>query len=249
MKSVAIVFTIAFIGMLNPAPARSEGTDDLVLVAGATGRTGRVVVEELLAQGFKVRAFVRDIERARTVLPKNIEYSQGDVRQRATIDPALNGVTAIICTIGASLGDPDNTPELVDYGGVRALADAAADAGLEHFVLVSSGGATQRDHVLNQRFNNVLIWKFKGEEVVRNSGVPYTIVRPGGLTDEPGGGKSLVLLQGDKRLGTISRKDVARVLVASLRIGDARGKTFELFNGDQAPSGDLKNVFTSLAAD
>ena len=71
----------------------------------------------------------------------------------------------------------------------------AAAADLNQFVLVSSGGVTHEDHVLNKMFNNVLIWKFKGEEAVRNSGVPYTIFRPGGLVDKPSEISTVTLLQ------------------------------------------------------
>lgn len=226
-----------------------DETGDLILVAGATGRTGRAVVEELLAEGYRVRALVRNVDRARTVLPHNIEFSLGDVRRRESIDPALIGVSALISTIGASFGDPDNSPEFVDYGGVKTLVEAAADARLNYFVLVSSGGVTHEDHVLNQRFNNVLIWKFRGEEVLRNSGIPYTIVRPGGLTDELGGDHSLLFLQGDNHQGTIPRRDVARVLVAALGNSTAVGKTFELFSGVDSPSADLHDQFADLVAD
>jgi len=226
------------------SPRVSAG--ELVLVAGATGRTGQEVVGELLNQGYRVRAFVRNADAARVKLGADIDYAEGDVRERATIDAALDGVTAIISAIGAGRGDPSNGPEFVDYGGVRNLAEAAADAALRQFVLVSSGGVTHEDHILNQKFDNILIWKFKGEEVLRNCGVPYTIVRPGGLTDEPGREKELLFLQGDNHQGRISRADVARVLVAALGLAEARGKTFELFSGEGAPSMDLRGQFAAV---
>lgn len=237
---------ICFIALVLAAPALA---DDLVLVAGATGRTGQKVVSELLAKDYRVRAFVRDIDRAKEKLGSEIEYAEGDVRQRDTIDDALEGVTALISSIGASLDDPGNGPEFVDYGGVRNLVEAAADANLRHFVLVSSGGVTHEDHALNKRFNNVLIWKFKGEEAVRDSGVSYTIVRPGGLTDEPGGEKSLEFVQGDDRQGRVPRADVARVLVAALSLPEARNKTFELFGGEGPPSTELQSQFAAVEED
>ena len=93
---------------------------------------------------------------------RQIDYAQGDVRQRETIDAALDDVDAIIIAIGAGRGDPTNGPEFVDYGGVKNLAEAGAAAGVDQIVLVSSAGVTDEDHVLNRMFDNVLIWKAKG---------------------------------------------------------------------------------------
>ncbi|MDH5255397.1 MAG: NAD(P)H-binding protein, partial [Gammaproteobacteria bacterium] len=154
---------------------------DLVLVAGATGGTGQQVVRELNAAGYRVRALVRDPAGARNVLGDGVEYATGDVRQRPTIDAALQGVRYAISAVGAGRKDPANGPEFVDFQGVRNLAEAAAAARLDELVVVSSAGVTREDHPLNRMFDNVLIWKGRGEEAVRASGVPYTIIRPGGL--------------------------------------------------------------------
>ncbi len=217
---------------------------DRVLVAGATGGTGREVVKYLLENGYRVRAFVRDIEKARASLGADIEYAVGDVRERSTIDGALDDVDALISAIGAGRGDPRNTPEFVDFGGVKNMAEAAAAAGLRQFVLVSSVGVTHEDHVLNKMFNNVLKWKFKGEEALRASGVPYTIIRPAGLINDPGGRKSVVFSQGDDASGAIPRADLARVCVA-----DTLNKTFEITGGRSAPAENLAELFAILADD
>ena len=244
-----MIALMSSIALFTDLAARSDDPPDLVVVAGATGRTGQKAVDALLADGYRVRAFVRNIDRARAVLPASIEFSEGDIRQRSTIDNALVGATALISTIGAGFDDPLNSPEIVDYLGVRSLAEAANSAGIKNFVLVSSGGVTHEDHILNQRFNNVLMWKFKGEEAVRNSGVPYTIVRPGGLTDEPGGKNTIIFLQGDNHQGSIPRSEVARVLVAALRFPEATGKTFEIFAVEGSPSVSFQEQFDKLAAD
>jgi uncharacterized protein YbjT (DUF2867 family) len=251
-----------FIGVILIAITYSSGAEeatgetppeapagDLILVAGATGGTGTHVVRQLLEQGYRVRAFVRDIDEARKKLEGDIEFAAGDVRERATIDAALDGVSAIISAIGAGRGDPANGPEFVDYGGTRNLVEAAADAGLNQFVMVSSGGVTHEDHILNKMFNNVLIWKFKGEEIVRGSGVAYTIIRPGGLINAEGGEKALDFQQGDEVSGTIPRADVASVCIAALKIPEAQNKTFELVTMDGDRADDLQEKFAGLAAD
>jgi len=236
---------------LLPESPPEQQPGELVLVAGATGGTGREVVRELLAKGYRVRAFVRDEQEARASLGDEVEYAVGDVRERTTIDVALNGVDALISVIGAGRGDPGNTPEFVDYGGVRNMVEASA--GLRQFVLVSAAGVTQEDHVLNKMFNNVLKWKFKGEEALRASGVPYTIIRPGGLDDSPGGQKSIVFVQGDEKSSVIPRADLARICVAALGSAAAVNKTFEVTIGKSQIGirGDdnFDTAFSELAAD
>jgi uncharacterized protein YbjT (DUF2867 family) len=219
----------------------------LVLVAGATGGTGNEVVRELLANGYRVRAFVRDEDKARASFGDDIEYAVGDVRESATIIAALDGVDALISAVGAGRGEPGNGPEFVDYGGVRNMAEAAT--GLQQFVLVSSIGVTHEDHALNKMFNNVLMWKFRGEEALRASGVPYTIVRPGGLLNEPGGQQAIIFSQGDDGTGTIPRADLARVCVAALGSVAALNKTFEVTTGRLLSNDSLDAGFSALIAD
>lgn len=223
---------------------------DLVLVAGATGGTGQQIVRELNAAGYRVRALVRNPASARGILGDGVEYATGDVRQRPTIDAALQGVRYAISAIGATRKDPANGPEFVDFQGVRNLADASAAAKVDQLVVVSSAGVTRLDHPLNRMFDNVLIWKGKGEDAVRASGVPYTIVRPGGLTDKPGGESGVRMEQGDKGTGFIPRGDVARVCVAALKSPAARNRTFELYSApSSSPAMDWDAVFSKLSPD
>ncbi len=235
---------------LSTSKSKADAKKGLVLVVGATGRTGRLVVSTLLENGFHVRAFVRDVERANKLLGSKVEYVKGDVREIESIRAALKGVTKMISAIGASLGgDSKNGPEFVDYGGVKNLSDAASAAKLDHFVLISSMGVTHEDHYLNKAFNNVLKWKIKGEQVLRKSGVAYTIVRPGGLTDGEGGQHEVVFKQGDKGSGLITRMDVSRVCVAALEIPAARNKTFEVVNGNNPSAKDWQTLFAGLMPD
>ncbi|MEQ1801213.1 MAG: SDR family oxidoreductase [Gammaproteobacteria bacterium] len=223
---------------------------DLVLVAGATGGTGQQVVRELAASGYRVRALVRDAAGARAVLGDSVEYATGDVRDRPTIDAAMRGARYAISAIGSTRQDPANGPEFVDFQGIRNLAEAAAAAKLDQLVVVSSAGVTQEDHPLNRMFGNVLIWKGRGEDAVRASGVPYTIVRPGGLTNKAGGESGVRLEQGDRGTGFIPRADVARVCVAALKSPAARNRTFELYSAPSAgPDTDWDAAFGKLAAD
>ena len=229
-----------------PAPDRKP----LVLVAGATGKTGSKVVAELQARGFPVRAFVRDAAKAAERLGPDVEAVVGDLKDMASIVAALAGVGAVINAAGSGVpAPPDNTPEKVDFEGARNLAEAAMDAGVDQYVLISSQGVTHDDHPLNKMFNNVLIWKRKGEEALAASGVTYTIVRPGGLSDGPGGVQAIDFRQGDNSAqgDAISRADVARVCVAALEHEDARNKVFEIQAKDGEPQTDFAAEFAALA--
>lgn len=205
----------------------------VVLVAGGTGATGSAVVQQLQADGrYQIRVLARDPAKAAARFGDGVEIAAGDVKDTAAVAKAVAGATYVVSAIGAGVAaGADNTPETIDYGGNVKLIDAARAAGVRQFVLVSSMGATHPDHPLNQRFNNILQWKLKGENHLRASGLGYTIVRPGGLRNEPGGEKPLTFAQGDV-LGPnqfVPRADVARVAVAALALPAAQRKTFELY--------------------
>ncbi|MYK37153.1 MAG: SDR family oxidoreductase [Gammaproteobacteria bacterium] len=231
--------------------APQEESKPLVLVAGATGGTGSLVVAELVKQGYPVRAFVRDTAKAAERLGADVEAVVGDLKDPASIAAALDGVGAVINAAGASAGGgPGNTAENVDFEGARNLAEAALAAGAGQYVLVSSRGVTDDDHYLNRMFNNILIWKRRGEEAVAASGIPYTIVRPGGLSDDPGGNQTIIFEQGDTRSEGIwiTRADVARVCVAALAQDAALNKVFEIHAEDGEPQADFAAEFASLSA-
>jgi len=236
---------------VDPNATSTVQAEPPVLVFGATGGTGRRVVAQLLGQGRSVRAFVRDEASAREKLGDGVEYVTGDVRQPATVRPALVGVKWVISAIGSSgrARDPSNSPEAVDFGGVKTIADEAAAAGVEHMVLVSSMGASVEDHPLNEMFDNVLRWKFKGEEALRNSGVPYTIIRPGGLTEEPGGKSEIRIFAEDAGEGRIPRADVASVCVAALSNPIAMNKTLSVLSGEGEAGNDLNAAIAAIPAD
>ncbi len=237
--------------ILAGCTAGPGGQPKKVLVAGATGQTGQLVVSELLASGYEVRALVRDSSKARKVLGDKVELVQGNVKDPATLATAFAGTDAVISAIGARGAKGPDRPEAIDYEGVKNLVDAAAAARLQQFVLVSSRSVTQPDNPLNKLFGNVLIWKLKGEDALRASGVPYTVVRPGGLTNGPGGDKELVFEQGDtvRAQTTITRADLARICVQALKHAEARNRTFEVSARAGTPVTDWHAKFASLRPD
>jgi uncharacterized protein YbjT (DUF2867 family) len=225
-------------------------TQATVLVAGASGRTGREAFLQAARAGFHTIGMARDVAAAGAA-PPGAQWIAGDVRDPASIQKALAGATYVICAIGATERSGENSPKYVDYGGVKNLADAAKAAGVRQFVLLSSagveGGMGLTGWFLNTAFGDVLKWKLKGEQYLKGSGVPYTIVRPGGLTDEAGGAAGIRITQGDRLGGgSIARADVAMVLVASLGNADVINKTFEIAADPKRPSDAWRRELAAL---
>jgi uncharacterized protein YbjT (DUF2867 family) len=246
---VRIAFGAAVLSMAT-ACAGMDKAPRSVLVAGATGLTGQQVVQHLKKDGYRVVALARDPDKARAQLGADIEIRKGDVKDPATLVPAMSGVDAVISSIGARGKDGPDRPEMVDYQGVVNLVDAAKKADVGQFVMVSSRGVTQTDHPLNKMFGNVLTWKLKGEDYLRASGLPYTIVRPGGLLNEPAGKGEVIFEQGDRRFGgstlSIAREDVAIVCVQALKYPEAKFRTFEIHRAQGTPVTDWQAKFASL---
>ena len=237
-RAAAAALTLVLVACASAPDSKvvSNGKASVVLVAGATGGTGQEVVEQALAKGYIVRALVRDDAKARMLFGDRVQYVVGDVREPRSLKRAVKGADQVISALGANVQrDPENSPERVDYAGVKALAEAAKAAGVSQFILVSSMGVTHPDHQLNAMLDNILSWKLKGEDAVRATGINYTIVRPGELTNEPGGRRGVRIMQGDPigGEGSVSRTDVAAILVSAIGREDLYGKTFEVV-GDHA---------------
>jgi uncharacterized protein YbjT (DUF2867 family) len=211
---------------------RYANTDEIILVAGATGRTGSHVVKQLKAFGYKnILGMTRDKEKAISDGGSDIDWIEADVRDPDSMQKAFKGVDRIISAIGSGR-EPGNGTEAVEYLGLKSLVDAAIANDVKVLVITSSAGVTDEDNELNKFADNILIWKFKGEEYLRKSGLTYSIVRPGGLKPEiPGGQYGVYLSQGDdSRAGQISIEDVASVLIEAANNPEAHGKTYETFN-------------------
>jgi uncharacterized protein YbjT (DUF2867 family) len=225
---------IIILGLAMVAIASSQVSADdkgLVVVAGATGRTGRLVVKNLIAEGYEVRAMVRSLEKGKQVFGEEIAMVQADVTKPSTLPPLLAGADFVISAIGVS-GKGEARPEDVDYGGSVALIDASKSAKIKKFIMVTSGGVTWWTHPINWFSGGVLKWKRKAELYLRASGLTHVIVRPnGGLTDKPGNLKKIIFTQNDGFPSSISREDVAIVCVKALEHKEANNKTFEVRNG------------------
>jgi uncharacterized protein YbjT (DUF2867 family) len=222
-----------------------------VLVVGATGSIGRLVVEEAVRQGYVVRALVRTPSKARK-FPAQVEVISGDVTHPETLTAAVDGVDAIVFTLGSD-GAGKVGAETVDCGGVRNVL-AALGSRTARIALMTSIGVTNRNGSYN-RSTESHDWKRRAERLVRASGRPYTIVRPGWFDYNKADEHQLVFLQGDTRQagdssdGVIARSQIAEVLVQSLSSDRALHKTFELVATKGSAQKDLDALFAALAPD
>jgi len=222
-----------------------------VLVVGATGSIGSLVVQEAIRQGHAVRALVRSQAKARQ-LPREAEAVIGDVTRPETLEGAVDGVDAIVFTHGSD-GSGKAGAENVDYGAVRNILNALGSRSAR-IALMTSIGVTNRTGHYN-RTTEAHDWKRRAERLVRASGLPYTIVRPGWFDYNGADEHRLVFMQGDTRQagdssdGAIARRQIAEVLVHSLSSDHALRKTFELVaTKGPAPAG-FDALFASLDPD
>lgn len=246
-----------------------------VLVTGATGRTGAIALKKLRARAdhFEGIGFARSPQKVQEHFGSTDGFFFGDVRDRASLDRALAGCHALILLTSSTpqpkgppqagqrpeFGFPDGEmPENIDYEGQVNQIDAAKAAGVSHVVLVSSMGGTQPDHPLNRLGNgNVLVWKRKAEQYLLDSGLTYTIIHPGGLLDQPGGERELLVGKDDHLLSetpngvppALPRADVAEVAVQALLWPEAANKGFDLISKPaDDPTGAVTRDFAALFA-
>ncbi|MEO1792135.1 MAG: SDR family oxidoreductase, partial [Cyanobacteria bacterium J06629_19] len=131
------------------------------------------------------------------------------------------------------------------YEGNKNLVDAAKAAGVEHFVMVSSLCVSKIFHPLNL-FWGILYWKKQAEDYLKQSGVPYTIVRPGGLKNEEDT-QPIVMSSADTLFeGNIPRQKVAKVCVEALSEPTAKNKVVEIITSETAVARPFETLFASV---
>jgi uncharacterized protein YbjT (DUF2867 family) len=201
-----------------------------VAIAGGHGKIGRRLTRLLARQGDEVLSLIRNPDHAGDVSadggqPAIVDLENDDGEKVAG---AVGDSDAVVFAAGAGPGSGPARKETMDYGGAVKLIDAAKQRGVGHYVMVSSMGADP--NASNGQMAPYFRAKGKAEEALRQSGLPYTIIRPGGLTEDPGTGHVRVAPHVDR--GTIPRDDVALTLFELLkRVAEPEGITFELVEG------------------
>ncbi|MBW4418880.1 MAG: NAD(P)H-binding protein [Myxacorys californica WJT36-NPBG1] len=214
-------------------------------VAGATGETGRRIVQQLVARDIPVRALVRDADSARAILPSQVELVRGDVL-KSDLKAAIADATVVFCATGARPSFDPTGPYKVDYEGTKHLVDAAKANGVQQFVFVSSLCTSRFFHPLNL-FWLILVWKKQAEEYIQRSGLTYTIVRPGGLKNEDNDNAIVMSSADTLSEGSIPRTKVAQVCVESVFEPKSQNKIVEIVATPDAPQQPFETLFAGVA--
>ena len=203
-----------------------------------------MILERLLAQrGDSVAGLIRNPAQSADLEAAGAEAVVVDLEHAGVEDVAvhLRGADAVVFAAGAGPGSGAARKETVDRAAAVLLADAALQAGVRRYVMVSAMGADRGagpgtdprtdKAAVDPVFAAYLRAKAAAdEEVLAREGLETTIVRPGHLTDEPATGR--VHIAATTGRGNVSRHDVAAVLVAVLDAPETAGRTFELIGGD-----------------
>lgn len=201
-----------------------------ILVAGGHGQVALRLLKLLADRGHTARGLIRKPEQAADLSAVGATPVIGDLENDESLEAYVKDADAVVFAAGAGPGSGSARKRTVDLGGAVKLADAALVAGVRRYVMVSSIGA-DRPEAAGESMRPYLTAKAEADRYVQASGLDYTIVRPGGLTDDPGTGHVRLYTVAGGR-GRVPRDDVAAVLAAVLEAPNSIGSTFELFTGD-----------------
>lgn len=223
-------------------------------VSGASGKTGWRVVDEALQRGLTVRAIVRPESTLPPALAaaereQRLEVHRLDLNSGEALLHALKGCTALVIATGARPSINLAGPLQVDAAGVQAQIQACRAVGLQRVVLVSSLCAGRWLHPLNL-FGLILVWKRLGERWLERSGLDWTVVRPGGLSEDDARAEAegVVFSAADQQQSnSIPRRLVARVCIEALEVAAASGRIIEITSAADQPARSLQQwLETSL---
>jgi NADH dehydrogenase len=222
-----------------------------VFLTGATGFVGKNMLKRLLAEGHAVRALVRDPQKANLAEHAKVEWVAGDVAEGTGLDQGMQGCDAVIHLVGIIVEKGTNTFERVHHLGTRNVVEAAKRVGIKRFVQMSALGA-RADGVAPYQTT-----KWKGEEEVRRSGIPFCILRPSVIFGEGDGFvtqmmetmRSAPLFRpvpgdGKPKFRPIFAGDVTACFVRALTAEAATNLTIELGGADELT---LNEVLAEIA--
>jgi uncharacterized protein YbjT (DUF2867 family) len=203
-----------------------------VAIAGGHGRIGLRLGAMLVERGHRVRGMIRHPAQAEDLRAAGVEPVvcdlEGDDDVSAAV--AVRGADTVVFAAGAGPGSGAERKRTMDLGGALELVEAARAEGVDRYLMISAMGAARPPAEGGGVFGEYLRAKAEADRALEASGLAYTIVRPGSLTDDAPTG--LIAIGTNLERGEISRADVAATLAAALPADNAIGKTFELVAGD-----------------
>lgn len=212
-----------------------------VLVVGANGQIGKQLVELLKESSeYSVKALVRTEEQLREFKQQEIEAVLGNLEGTVSeLEGVVKGCDAVVFSAGSGGKTGYDKTLLIDLDGAVKMMEAAENTGVERFVMVSALQAHNRSN-WNEQIKPYYVAKHYADRILVDSGLNYTIIRPGGLLSEPGTGKITVAENLER--GTIPREDVARTILASLKEAQTFKKSFDLVSGETSIIDELRNL-------
>ena len=207
-------------------------SNELILVAGATGALGRIIVRRLREEGRRVRVLSRDATKLDAAARLGAEPFEGDMLDRASMDRACAGVSEIVSTANNILGKGATSPNRIDEAMYKTLGAAARAAGVRRWVHVSA-----RDLSTDSLVDYFRV-KLRVEGIVKESGVPWVAIRPSafmeiwtgvlfGNADTPGP-VATIFGRGDRICNFIGMDDVASFVLAVLRDPGVKNEVIEI---------------------
>ncbi|CAL66895.1 SDR family oxidoreductase [Christiangramia forsetii] len=196
-----------------------------VLVAGATGTTGKIIINLLKnSDTYTPVAMVRKQDQKETFEKDNVSAIMGDLKE--DLSHTTRDTDKVIFAAGSKGKDVIG----VDQEGAKKLMDAAKNSGISKFVMLSAMGAD--DPSVSDELQDYLKAKQNADEYLMSSGLTYSIVRPGSLTNNQESGKIKLEKKLNER-GEISRADVAKTITEVLENEVRHNAVFEILSGDQ----------------
>lgn len=202
-----------------------------VAIAGGHGKIALLLGQLLAERGDTVRGLIRNPDQANDLRAVGLEPVVCDLDD-GDLPAAVRGADAVVFAAGAGPGSGAARKTTMDLEGATKLIDAARAVGISRYLMVSAMGAADPPAAGDDDdvFSAYLRAKAGADDALRASGLDYTIVRPGGLTDDPGTGLVSVAERLDR--GQVPRADVAAVFLACLDQPGTIGKSFDLIGGE-----------------
>ncbi len=216
-------------------------------ISGASGKTGFRIAEEATKKNYDVNL----ITRRKSVLPESLtscKHFPLSIYNNEELDKALKGRDALIIATGARANIDLTGPAKVDALGVIKQIESCKRVGVKRIILISSLCVGKVFHPLNI-FGFILLWKKVGEESLINSGIDWTIIRPGGLNEQEKNLDKQFLYytaRGFQEEGSVPRRLVARCSIEALELSSSIGKTIEITSSEEKNSQTMKKALESF---
>jgi uncharacterized protein YbjT (DUF2867 family) len=209
-----------------------------ITIAGANGQIAKLLHPKLINAGHEVRGIIRKEEQAHPLKKLGVVPVVADMEAEDDLSEAVGNADAVLFAAGAGPGSGADRKWSVDRDGAIKLIEACKASGIRRYVMISAMGLeTPRGSEVFQVYQKA---KLQADNALKESGLDYTIVKPGRLTND----SPKERIRGGRNLdsGEIPRADVASVLAAVLSDHLASGLEFDLVSGEQKISEALQNL-------